>query len=335
MSRSLLSTIHVATIAAFALAASGASASSIWDRVIDPSYAERDYAHRFAAEKEHAAEALDLEADIAYAQGGPDDENFKRKRANAVLEREAARSILERFGAATSSDARLRFDYGHILARLDQPDLLGLARKTLLGALKLAPDDPRAGAAWFDIAICDAKLHDRQDEANAYTSALAIEDDPGQRALLFGNLAESRMSLGDLESARDAAETSLQLHDLDLVRYTLGVILDRSGDEWGAIQQVTIAVGGKGLGIAILSQPGVFFEPEYEKHYYEALGWLSAARALAPKSPEWQFDLLGALKEFHAYVDQSAADDRWRKRAQDHIDQVEATLGLKSPKPTK
>jgi tetratricopeptide (TPR) repeat protein len=332
MSRRALTMTLVATMA---FAASSASASSIWDRVIDPSYADRDYAHRFAAEKEQEAEQLDHEADLALSQGAlPDDESVRRKRALAVLVRESARSILERFGAETSSDVRLRFDYGHILARLDQHELLFSARDVLVSALNRAPDDPRASSAWFDVAICDAKLGARQDEAKAYLAALALEDDPVQRALLFGNLAESRMNLGDLDGARDAAETSLSLQPLDLVRYTLGVILDRTGDEWGAIQQVKAATSGKSFS-ALLREPGVFFEPDYELHYYEALGWLAAARSLAPKSPDWQFDLLGALKDFHAYVDQSAAEDRWRKRAGEHIEQIEATLGLKPPKPGK
>src|SRR5438309_816220 len=86
-----------------------------------------------------------------------------------------------------------------------------------------------SASASFAVAICDAKLAAREDEAKAYVAALALEDDPVQRALLYGNLAESRMGLGDLDGAREAAETSLQLQPLDLVRYTLGVILDRQG----------------------------------------------------------------------------------------------------------
>jgi tetratricopeptide (TPR) repeat protein len=308
-----------------------ASASSIWDRVIDPTYADRDYAHRFAAEREQEAEELDYEADVATALF-QDEETFHRKRALAVLLRDSARDILERFGAATSSDVRLRFDLGQILSHV--PQAYAHAREVLLGALKVAPNDPRAASAWFQVAICDAKLEKRDEEAKAYLAALALEDDPAQRALLLGNLAEARMSVGDLDGARDAAETSVQLHPIDLVRYTLGVILDRAGDEYGAIEQVKLATSGVNF-LGLLRQPGVFFEPEYELSYYEALGFLAAARSLPPKSSDWMLDFLEALKAFDFYVQHATPGDRWRARAEDHIARIEATLNLKTPKTTK
>lgn len=326
-----------AVVAAFVLAvaveATGeARASSIWDRAIDPTLADRDYAHRFATEKEHEAEELDREADHAASLSSTMAEEDHRPRVNAMLAREAARAILERFGAATSADLRLRLDLGRILARLQQfPE----ARDVLLGALDKAPSDPRASSAWFEVAICDAHLGKRDEEARAYESALALADDPDERALLFANLAEARMSLGKLDDARTAAETSLELvPELVLSRWTLAVILDRAGDGFAALEQAKLCIAGD-PDFARLHEPGVFFEPGYEVHYYQGLGELAHARALSPKSPDWEFHLFAALHEFTLYATKAAPDDRWRKRAEEHVLLIEQTLNLKSAKASK
>lgn len=315
------------------LGAAEARASSIWDRVVDPTVADRDYAHAFAAEKELEAEQLDELADASNVPSSLAGES-DRPRVNAVLAREAARAVLERFGAETSPDVRLRFDLGHVLARLhsSMSPRCPKAVEVLLGALKMAPNHPRASSAWFDVAICDAHLGRRDEETKAYEAALAVADDPDERTLLLSNLAEARMSLGKLEEARAAAEASLALQpELTLTRWTLGVILDRAGDTFGALEQIKIAVVGDPL-FARLHSRGVFFEPENEVHYYQGLGELALARASAPKSKEWEFHLFSALSEFLAYEAKAEPNDRWIARADDHIAFVELTLNLRTPK---
>jgi len=302
-----------------------AVASSIWDRAVDPTLADLDYAHRFAAEKELEAEELDQVADATARVASPSDDDLFQ-RGKAILARQAARSILERYGAATSSDVRLRFDLGHILARLQE---CAPARDVLLDAVKIAPNDARASSAWFDVAICDAHLGKRDEEAKAYVEALALADDADERALLFGNLAEARMSLGDLEGARAAAESAIELSpDLVLIRWSLAVILDRSGDTFAALEQVNVAIAADPLFLH-LHDPGVFFEPPYEVHWYEGLGELATAKKLAPKSADWELHLFAALHDFTQYLDAAPKSDRWRNGAEEHVRFVELTLNLK------
>jgi len=70
-------------------------------------------------------------------------------------------------------------------------------------------------------------------------------------------------------------------------------------------------------------------------HYYEALGWLALGRDAAPKTSEWMIDLTAAIEQFDAYLQEAPSADRWRKRAQEHVERIEATMGLKAPKPGK
>ena len=310
--------IAIAAAAAIEAPAVRASASTVWDRARDATQSERDYAHVYAIGQEREADLYE-----ALANAGSEPSGFDR--ARAVLARENARDVLERFGARNSDDLRLRFDLGRVLARLERCDE---ARLLLQSALRAAPDEPNTSAAWFDLAICDARLGLRSEEERAYLSALDLADDPPERAVLFGNLAEARMGLGNLEGALEAADFALGLApDAVLVRWTLAVIHDRAGDSFGALEEARLAIGAD-PDYARLRSPGVFFDPEYEVRWYEGLGEIAHALAEPPKTAAWELHLFTALHAFHLYVQAAPLTDRWRARAIERAHDLERTLGL-------
>ena len=320
-----LCAIVATTFALLAIGATPAAASTVWERARDATQGERDYAHVYAIGQEREADLFD-----ALASAGGEPSGFDR--ARAVLARENARAVLERFGARSSDDLRLRFDLGRVLARLQRCDE---ARLLLQSALRAAPNDPGASTAWFDLAICDARLGLRAEEERAYVAALDLADDPTERAVLFGNLAEARMGLGDLEGAIGAADLALAVApDAVLVRWTLAVIRDRAGDSFGALEEARLAIG-LDPDYAGLRSPAVFFEPDYEVHWYEGLGEIAHARAEPPKTEAWELHLFAALHAFDAYVQAAPPTDRWRTRAIERERDVERMLGITAKRPSK
>ena len=300
---------------------------SIWERAAEATTTtaeDLDFAHKYAAERWHAANELEAEA---RSLGAVDPDIARLRRGAALRELQAGRAVLDRFGAATSKDARVRYDLGLLLVRLDEWER---AVPVLSGALATSPDSGRAPDAWFSLAICQAHLGRRDLEEQAYVDALAIADDPDFRAITYANLAESRMGLGKLDEAVEAAESSLALYpDSALTRWTLAVIRDRQGDAYGALTESKRAIALDPFYLQ-LESPEVFFDPEWDLHWYRGLGELAHAEAL--QGDDRKMRLLSAMYEFDLYTGQAPDTDPWKPRALDHIARIEKTLAL-SPKP--
>jgi tetratricopeptide (TPR) repeat protein len=311
----------IACLGEVALASPASARPSLWERAastVTPTAEDLDYAHKYAAEMWHSANELESEARHA------DDPDLARlRRGTALRELQAARAVLDRFGAETSRDARLRYDLGLVLVRLDEYER---AVKVLQGALSLGPGSYRASDAWFSLAISYAHLAHRDLEEKAYLEALAVTDDPDFRAIVLANLAESRMGLGKLDEAVEAAESSLALYpDSALTRWTLAVIRDRQGDAFGALTESKRAIALDPFYLQ-LESPEVFFEPEWDLHWYRGLGELAHADALSGDDKTKR--LLSAMYEFDLYVGRAPDDDPWKQRARDHVAVLEKTLAL-------
>ena len=147
-------------------------------------------------------------------------------------------------------------------------------------------------------------------------------DDDGDRAILYGNSAETLMGLGRLDEAieryrRAAAASETGSVEWQLAEWGLGVALDR--DE--QVEKARAAIAGaleRDPTMARLSEDGVFFEPAGDKMYYEALGHEVAG------------DRKLALEAWNAYV-QAQPNARWARRARVHITELKRTPLVEVP----
>lgn len=248
--------------------------------------------------------------------------------AEVIAEVSGALNVLERHNASASADPRIRYDLGFALAKLRR---FKEATVAFEGALKLAKDHPFAQDGAFELALAYSLLGKHADEERAYLVALEVTDRISHKAVIYSNLAESRMAQGKLEPAIEAAELSIELEaDFASARYNLAILKDRSGDPSGALEAAKHALE-QDPEAEYLDGDGVFFEPAYEKQWYYALRYL----ALADRSTgdERTNHLLAALVSYRKWLDAADAADRYRPRCVDAITRLEKMLKLKPPKP--
>jgi tetratricopeptide (TPR) repeat protein len=155
-------------------------------------------------------------------------------------------------------------------------------------------------AVAFDLAIVLTRASRFAEAAQIYGEAIALALDPAEAAVMRSNLAEVTMLSGDVESAIVHYERALRAagggRDYLLPLWGLAVALDRLGEHDAALEQAGKAVHAEGGRMAVLRSDGVFFEPEHEIHYYEALGHealaarpeADVARELAAAAASWR-----------------------------------------------
>jgi len=218
------------------------------------------------------------------------------------------------------------------------------ARCMLERALRDAPNSPLAARGLSDLAIAAAKLGDREAEHAAYLRALELTWQPDSRANLLANLAESEMALGNLTGAvrgyRSALSTSQQPELVAGAYFGLAVALDRSGDLPSALDAAKRALSvpmPPNLFVtgSVLDLPNVFFMPQYEIHYYKALGAMAAAQ-LAADDLAKRDALSEASDQWSRYLEPAEADHaRYAPRAALHQASVArqlAALSVRLPK---
>jgi tetratricopeptide (TPR) repeat protein len=317
MSRARLARFPLARVAPFLIAAlasaAPARAESIWEKAKTPpkpGVLGPDEVHRQVASLYHGAEVTRVDHPLFGGQ------------ALAMLE--GALAILVRNEAPSSTDPRLRYDHGLVLAKLRR---YADAAVALESALASAPDHPFAAEGSFELALCYSHLNRHDDEERVYLVALRVTDRRGHKAIIHSNLAESRMAQGKLEAGIDAAETALELEpDLASAHLNLAILHDRNQNPAGALESARHALE-LDPNNDYLDGDGVFFEPSYEKHWYVAL----RALALADRSfgDERREHLVAALVAYRKWLDAAAPDDRFRPRAAEAVARVERLLKLK------
>jgi tetratricopeptide (TPR) repeat protein len=249
------------------------------------------------------------------------DESLGAIRGRTRALRELARQAMIRRARLDSAIARLR-----IAAELapDDPEILYALARVLLKWEEPGPlwrctarrQDEQAiavleqlrrrqpqfaqSAVAFDMAILLTRTGRFAEAAQVYNEAIALALDPGEAAVMRSNLAEVTMLSGDLEGAIAQYERALRAagggRDYLLPLWGMAVALDRLGEHDAALQQAAKAVHAEGGRMAVLRSDGVFFEPEHEIHYYEALGRealaarpeADAARELAAAAASWR-----------------------------------------------
>ncbi|MBI5534940.1 MAG: tetratricopeptide repeat protein [Deltaproteobacteria bacterium] len=284
-----------------------AGSPDIWDIAVAPRLARDMAAFR------DAQRAL-----IDAHRGGPDYGSRRRLLLNAM-------HLLERADAVHSPDPRPRFLYGRVLARLaheERPEqqrvYLEHAVQVLEEAIAVTPEHPDAIDARFALAVAYAKLGQPRKEIEVYNAILPLETSRTERALIVMNQAEAHMVLGDLDRAVQGYRASLAITpDHALAHWGLAVALDRSGDPNGAVAQAWSALQYD-PNAETLHDDNVFFVPEYDRFWYDALGTM--ARASHDPEPAlaslWWRDAAGYWKR---YIEAASAEDRWVAAARSRL----------------
>ncbi|HEU4533303.1 MAG TPA: tetratricopeptide repeat protein, partial [Polyangiaceae bacterium] len=184
-----------------------------------------------------------------------------------------ARSLLETAGAASHPDPTVRFFYGEVLANLSDDAGTVAALEPAVAAF---PEHPEAVSAYYQLAIAYARTNRREDEVRAYDRYLERQTLPHLRALAFYNRGDALMSLGDLPRATANYRSAIELEPGQsstgmLARWGLAAALDRAGDIAQALVTAKDAVQLDAPGHSVLRSESVFFVPEYELFWYEAL----------------------------------------------------------------
>ena len=242
-----------------------------------------------------------------------------------------ALSLLDEIGAAGSSDPSLRYQLGQVLEMLYQVE----ATRTHLEhavthfeavATSQAPTTTRARALRL-LALCQARLGNHREEVEAYDRSLQLEPDPEVRAVVLANQAEGRMALGQILEAVRGYRAALSILPavlmLDSGVTTLwgqAVALDRSGDLGGALDSIRRARSYDPIDRQIHGEDW-FYVPDYDVHWYDALGHWQRARAAEGEAAMDAY--ADSIASWRAYLDRAAPDDPWVPIASRRLSQCE------------
>jgi tetratricopeptide (TPR) repeat protein len=219
---------------------------------------------------------------------------FAAQRAVAV-EGARARFALAKQLYPSLREARLA--YALTLGEDDEPSRRAAIEE--LEALRALDPLYEAEQVAFQLGI----LHARGGELDAarleYERALALHCDEHRQPTVLLDLAEVLMFQGELARARALYERAAREADPNgrvLALWGSAVVLDRMGEHAQALVTARRAIASDRAPFAALQRAGVFFVPEYERDYYEALGHLALAEL--ERSQE---DTRELLAELHKY----------------------------------
>ncbi len=317
---------------ALALLAPGtaAAAGSVWDRARHP---EAELRHDLAAE----AQGHELKAShILFDRHG------NRDRADGASHLSIAATLLEQAGAATSRDLFLRYRLASVYSLQEEPQK---AQALLEPLVRADPPAPLRALVLSDLAVTYAHLGRIDDEIRAYGEALRVQPVAHERARLYSNRAEAYMLRGDITAAVAGYRDALALLSADHMMFGTGpttlwglaVALDRSGDLDSGVDAVRVARAYDPQD-KMLNGPEWFFLPDYDRHWYEALGHWQVART-AEVVTSVRIDAYGrALASWDEYVSSASAaapEDRWLPLARVRRKQCEKERAafLKRPQP--
>lgn len=225
-----------------------------------------------------------------------------------------ARRALGRAVDAGTADFSVRQFYAAVLRDSQEREE---AAKVLQELLADDPPAPIRSDALSDLAILHAQAGRRAEEIKAYSDALALEPHGLARSQLLANRAEAMMALGDVTAAVEGYRAALApLTTVEMywrgstTLFSLGVALDRAGNPEAAMESVRLARSYDPLDKSLRSTQGWFFSPEYEEHWYWALGAWTCGRsdggwALRAECYE------KAVAEWELYIEAAAEGDPW------------------------
>ncbi len=313
-----LSAVAVAAALGLATPPRAQAEPSVWQRVREPGAALRHKA-RVRAEQlfEHASDA----------------------HADAQLLRDlslGSAALMELSGGA-KKDPWQAVLLGRVL--LDaQPGREREAIAMIESGLALLPASDFKRASLFDVGLGAMLSGDLEHANRAFTSALGLAWDPDYRASIHRNRGKVRMLAGRLSDAvsdfRAAVQLARGVEVMALSHFGLGVALERSGDYPQGLQEVARGVAIR-LPVppypseSVLDLPSLRWFPEYDVHYFRALGEMAEARGAASSSEEREHYEL-ALESWEQYLPAAeASKDRFfpnaarlRRRCEEAIDRL-------------
>jgi tetratricopeptide (TPR) repeat protein len=267
-----------------------------------------------------------------------------RSRALRELRRQAVRKRvhldnaivrLERAETLAKNEPEILYALGRALMAWEQPGppySCASSRRdrdatSVLQKLRLVRPDFLADAVAMDLGVVLTRSRHFPEAARAYADAIALAIDGSETAVLRANLAEVTMLAGELEPAIDHYQRALKLasggRDYLLPLWGLCVALDRLGEHEAALDNAEKAVTAEGGHMQVLRSEGVFFEPEYEIFYYEALGHEALARRPdTPRGPE----LAAAAADLRAFISASGDAGAFTPAARASLEHIESEL---------
>jgi tetratricopeptide (TPR) repeat protein len=139
----------------------------------------------------------------------------------------------------------------------------------------------------------------------AYSSSLSARD----LATTYSNEAELLMAVGRLDESIRDYRTSIEVNPLEVLGYFgLAVAYDRNG-EWSKAVEAMAQAAEHGKGVERLKEPGVFFVPAGDLHYY--YGLFQQMRGHAPT----------AAIEYNRFL-QRCKDTKYAARARAHLTEL-------------
>jgi tetratricopeptide (TPR) repeat protein len=189
------------------------------------------------------------------------------------------------------------------------------------------PDSDFKRASWFDVGLGALLRGDLEHANRAFTAALSLAWDPDYRASIHRNRGKARMLAGRLSEAvadfRAAVQLARGVEVMALSHFGLGVALERSGDYPQGLQEIARGVAVR-LPVppypseSVLDLPSLRWFPEYDVHYFRALGAMSEAAAAG--SVELERDRYeAALESWDQYLPAAeASKDRFFPNAERH-----------------
>ncbi len=171
----------------------------------------------------------------------------------------------------------------------------------------------------FQLGVLLTRSHDFERAAQAYARAAELSLDEREVSVTYANLAEVTMLGGDAASALAVYQHALELshagREYTLALYGMAVALDRLGEHESALKVCEKAAQADRQTLDTLHSEGVFFEPSYERHYYEALG--NEALSHLTTAPELRLDALqAAAANYRAFAAAAPEGDPYRAAAQ-------------------
>lgn len=294
-------------LAALALLYAGAAHAepSIWQRAVEPGAATRQRAR--------------LRAEQLFDQASDARTDSETLRALSL----GSAALLELSGGARK-DPWQAVLLGRVL--LDaRPGREREAVALIESGLSALPASDFKCASLFDVGLGAMRSGDLEHANQAFTAALSLAWDSDYRASIHRNRGKARMLAGRLTEAvadfRAAVQLARGVEVMALAHFGLGVALERSGDYPQGMQEIARGVTVR-LPVppysseSVLDLPTLRWFPEYDVHYFHALGSMSeAARADSKEQARESYEL--ALESWDQYLPAAeASKDRFFPNAE-------------------
>jgi tetratricopeptide (TPR) repeat protein len=208
--------------------------------------------------------------------------------------------------------------------------------------LPALPDSDFKRQSLFDVGLGAMLSGEMEHAAKAFTAALALAWKPDDRATIHRNRGKARMLSGQLLAAvadfRAAVQLGRGVEVMALSRFGLGVALERSGDYPQGMLEIARGVAMR-LPVppypseSVLDLPGLRWIPEYDVHYFRALGAMSEADA-ADSGDLLRESYETALESWEEYIPAAEAQkDRFLPNALRHRQRCLDALARLHPPP--